>query len=289
MSLPAARLEVTKLAAHYGRVRVLRDVDLHVDEGEIVALVGANGAGKSTLLRCLAGLHQGWTGRALLGRQELAGLPAHRLAALGISLVPEGRELFAGLSVADNLRVGLYSCVDPDAAEGRDRVSEVLALFPMLRDHLTRPAGSLSGGQQQMLALARALVRRPSLLLLDEPSLGLAPLVVADIFAVLGELRGKGVAVLVAEQNARAALGIANRAYVMENGRITRTAKAADLLADEEVGRHYLGSDVELQAPSEPKSLPDLVGVPLLSPEDRQGGAFRRRGGHDDEASDEFR
>ncbi|MGH9094467.1 MAG: ABC transporter ATP-binding protein, partial [Acidimicrobiales bacterium] len=155
MNGPLPRLKVVGLAAGYGRVRVLREVDLHVDEGEIVALVGANGAGKSTLLRCLAGLHPGWTGRSLLDGRDITRQPAHRLAASGVSLVPEGRELFAGLSVADNLRMGLYRCADPDSDDGRHRIREVLELFPALGEHLDRRAGTLSGGQQQMLALAR--------------------------------------------------------------------------------------------------------------------------------------
>lgn len=233
-------LQITSLSARYGRTTVLRNIDMQLSQGTVVALIGANGMGKSTLLRSVAGLHRSATGSVTLDGSEILGRPAHRIAALGLGLVPEGRHLFAELTVQENLQMGLHG-QNCNAAEAKDRIAGVLEQFPILGDFSERTAGALSGGQQQMLAIGRALVRNPSVLLLDEPSLGLAPLLVAQILQTARALAERGVAVLLAEQNAAAALRVADTGAVMENGRITRLAPARELLEDEDVSRHYLG------------------------------------------------
>lgn len=234
-------LVVKELNARYGSVTVLRDVGLEVGAGQVVALVGANGVGKSTMLKSIAGLHRSATGSVLLEGKQILGQPPHRIASLGLGLVPEGRHLFGELSVMENLRMGLHG-LGCSANEARSRVQEVFELFPVLRDFSERHAGLLSGGQQQMLAIGRALVRKPKVLLLDEPSLGLAPLLVHQILDTVKALATQGVAVLLSEQNATAALRVADIGVVMENGRVARVDAASDLLADEEVSRHYLGT-----------------------------------------------
>jgi branched-chain amino acid transport system ATP-binding protein len=234
-------LVVTELNARYGAVTVLREVGLEVSAGQVVALIGANGVGKSTLLNSIAGLHRSATGSVLLDGKQLLGVPAHRIASMGLGLVPEGRHLFGELSVLDNLRMGLRG-LGCSASEQQVRIQEVFELFPVLRDFSERHAGLLSGGQQQMLAIGRALVRKPKVLLLDEPSLGLAPLLVQQILDTVKVLAAQGVAVLLAEQNATAALRLADIGVVMENGRVSRVDAAWNLLADEEVSRHYLGT-----------------------------------------------
>ena len=233
-------LEVAGLSSAYGPVRAIHQADLTVQAGELVAMVGGNGAGKTTLLHTLSGLHPASGGAIRFAGQDITRWPAHRIVAAGICQVPEGRQVFAPLSVADNLKLGAYR-QRRDPAWVRQTMDHVYALFPILAERRQQLAGSLSGGQQQMLAIGRALLGRPRLLLLDEPSMGLAPLLVEEIFRVIVELNAQGVAILLVEQNARAALAIARRGYILETGRISKTAPAADLLADDAVRRAYLG------------------------------------------------
>ena len=233
-------LEVRGLRGRYGPVEVLHGLDLEVAAGELVALVGANGAGKTTLLHLLSGLLRPSGGSIRFAGQDLGRLPPHRIVAAGLCQVPEGRQVFAPLSVADNLRLGGYA-QRQDPAWLATQEARIYELFPILAERRHQLAGTLSGGQQQMLALGRALLGRPRLLLLDEPSMGLAPLLVAEIFRVIGELNRQGVTILLVEQNARAALGLAHRGYVLETGRVVLAAPAATLLADAGIQRAYLG------------------------------------------------
>jgi len=236
-------LKIRNLHAYYGSVLALSGVTCHVREGEVVALIGANGAGKSTLLNSICGLVRTQGEVKFLGK-NIRGLAPEDIVALGISQVPEGRQLFAPMTVAENLELGAYLRFrrgsKKDIAED---LEHVYSLFPRLKERLAQKAGTLSGGEQQMLAIARALMARPKLLLLDEPSLGLAPIVVEDILATLARLRDEGMTVLLVEQNARAALKIADRAYVLETGRIILSGAAEDLLQDRQVTRAYLGRD----------------------------------------------
>lgn len=231
-------LEVTHLASHYGRIQALDDISLSVGEGELVALVGANGAGKTTLLRCLSGVQPISGGRIRFDGADISRMAPEKRVALGIAQVPEGRQVFGPLSVADNLRLGAYLRRDRRIDDDLDRL---YALFPVLFKKRELPAGTLSGGQQQMLAIARALMSRPRLLLLDEPSMGLAPLLVAEIFAVIAGLRGNGVTIFLVEQNAHAALGLADRGYVLETGSVVMSDSGSVLLADDRVKAAYLG------------------------------------------------
>jgi branched-chain amino acid transport system ATP-binding protein len=235
-------LEVSGLRAGYGAVGVLHDLSLRVQAGEIATIVGANGAGKTTLLKTLAGLLRPWAGRITLGGVEVGGLASHRVARRGLVLVPEGRGIFGDQTVRDNLLLGALARSDARdaAAVGRD-LDEALALFPVLRERLHGLAGGLSGGQQQMLALARGLMARPRVLLLDEPSLGLSPILVRQIFAVIGRLRGTGLGILLVEQMAGQALALADRAYVLERGRITLEGTAAEVRENPAVIQAYLG------------------------------------------------
>jgi branched-chain amino acid transport system ATP-binding protein len=233
-------LEVAGLSSYYGPVRAIHQANLSVHTGELVAIVGGNGAGKTTLLHTLSGLHPATGGRICFAGQDITRWPPHRIVAAGVCQAPEGRQVFAPLSVEDNLRLGAYR-QHRDQQWVRQELEHVYALFPMLAERRQQLAGTLSGGQQQMLAIGRALLGRPRLLLLDEPSMGLAPLLVEEIFRVIVELNGRGVTILLVEQNARAALAIAGRGYILETGRIAKTAPAAELLADDGVRRAYLG------------------------------------------------
>ncbi len=258
-------LVVSGLRAGYGAVTVLRDISLEVTAGRIVTLVGPNGAGKSTLLRCLSGLHRPWKGSVRLDGAEVAGLPAHRVARMGLALVPEGRQLFSDLTVEENLRMGLHGCVPRGQHEEiARRLGQVYDLFPVLREFARRRAGALSGGQQQMLAIGRALVREPKVLMLDEPSLGLAPKLVSEIFDRLEDLRAIGTAVLLVEQNAAAALRVADQGCVMDTGQLSPPRPAAELLADEHVGRAYLGAGASAIDRAPASNVPDLMGRPLF-------------------------
>jgi branched-chain amino acid transport system ATP-binding protein len=233
-------LEVAGVDAHYGDLQALWAASLSVVEGEVVTLIGPNGAGKTTLLRAIAGLHRPSGGAIRLRGERIDMLPAHRIVEAGVVLVPEGRRLFGGMTVLENLEMGAFSS---RARAGRfHSMGSVFEIFPLLAERRAQKAATLSGGQQQMLAVGRALMGRPELLLLDEPSLGLAPLVVEIIFGVLRQINQQGVAVLLVEQNARMALELASRAYVLEQGRIVLHGGGTELLADRRVQEAYLGT-----------------------------------------------
>ena len=231
-------LSVEGLRSRYGRIEVLHGVDLEVGSGEIVTVVGANGAGKTTLLRCISGVQPASGGAIIFRGEALKAIPAHRRVGLGLSQSPEGRLIFTNLTVEENLRLGAYLFADERVE--RD-MEDAFAMFPILKEKRNLPAGGLSGGQQQMLAIGRALMARPACLLLDEPSMGLAPILVAQIFDVVKNLKSLGVTVLLVEQNAYAALRIADRGYVMETGRIGISGTAEELIADPRIREAYLG------------------------------------------------
>jgi len=233
-------LSISDLSTSYGPVDVLHRVSLNIKAGELVAIVGANGAGKTTLLRTLTGLHRCKSGKVAFAGTDITNQAAHKIVRSGICHVPEGRQVFAPLSVDDNLRLGGYALRhESDWVESE--LERIYGLFPILKEKHRQEAGTLSGGQQQMLAIGRALLGRPRLLLLDEPSMGLAPLLVEEIFRIVQELNAKGVTILLVEQNARMALGVADRGYVLETGRIITSAPARELLNDEAVRKAYLG------------------------------------------------
>jgi branched-chain amino acid transport system ATP-binding protein len=235
-------LKIRNLVAGYGRIQVLKGISLHVGEGEIVTLIGANGAGKTALINAVSGLLRAEEGEILLGGAPIQGLPPERVVRAGVSQVPEGRLVFGPLSVEDNLRLGAWlRHRSRDRAGIESALAGVYQTFPLLRDKARQAAGTLSGGEQQMLAVGRALMAEPRLLLLDEPSLGLAPLVTAEIFRIIARLREKGVTILLVEQNARVALALADRGYVMETGTIVLSDRADRLLMNREVQRAYLG------------------------------------------------
>jgi branched-chain amino acid transport system ATP-binding protein len=233
-------LEVVDLTSGYGRIEVLKGVSLEVRQGEVVALIGSNGAGKTTLLRALSGVQPVSGGEIRFLGDRIERAPSHRRVARGILQSPEGRQVFGPLSVADNLSLGAYLRRDSGVEADRERIYE---MFPILREKHALPAAGLSGGQQQMLAIGRALMGKPKLLLLDEPSLGLSPLLVDQILAAIVALRAEGITVLLVEQNAAAALEIADRGYVIETGRIVHTGQAQALLSDPKVKSAYLGYD----------------------------------------------
>ena len=234
-----AVLATNQLTAGYGAAPVLREVDVTVDPGETVAILGANGAGKSTMMRAIAGLHRPVEGSVILENRDIGRIPAHAIAAAGLALVPEGRQVFAGLSVRDNILLGAFTRSDVDAEA---EIEALLGRFPRLRDRIGAPAGVLSGGEQQMLAVARGLIARPRILLLDEPSLGLAPAMVRELYDALADLRDEGVTILLVDQMATLALAVADRAYVLEGGQVVKKGSAADLSRDEDVERAYLGA-----------------------------------------------
>ena len=240
-------LELRGIAAGYGRAAVLEGVEIEVKAGEIVALIGANGAGKSTLMKTVSGLVPVRAGEIRFDGRRIDALSSAKRVALGISHVPEGRQIFAGLSVEQNLRLGGYADASGVSAE---RLRRICAPFPMLLERLAEPAANLSGGQQQMLAICRGLMGNPRLLMLDEPSLGLSPLLVGEIFRVIAELRAQNLAILLSEQNARQSLAIADRGYVIETGRIVLAGAAADLFANPELAEKYFGVGVSVDAAS---------------------------------------
>jgi branched-chain amino acid transport system ATP-binding protein len=231
-------LDVRNLHGLYGRIEVLKGISLTITKGEIVALIGANGAGKTTLLRALSGVHPTAGGSVYFDGTEITGAPAHQRVRLGIAQVPEGRQVFAPLSVLDNLSLGAYVHKQADMQADLDRV---LALFPVLKEKLQLAAGTLSGGQQQMLALGRALMARPSLLLLDEPSMGLAPVIVEEVFRIIKDLRVSGTTIFLVEQNAHMALKVSDRAYVIESGKIVMSGSSQSIRDDAQVQKAYLG------------------------------------------------
>jgi len=239
-------LKVTNLNTFYGQVHALKNVSLHLNQGEIVTLIGANGAGKTTMLNSLSALIPPKSGEIFLNGVLIGSLAPDRIVDLGISQVPEGRQVFKPLSVEDNLELGAYLRYRKREGRGaiKSGLDEVYALFPRLFERRKQLAGTLSGGEQQMLAIGRALMARPKILLLDEPSMGLAPLIVQEIFAIIGKLRReKGTSILLVEQNAKAALKMADRGYVMETGKVILEGMAAELLENKEVQRAYLGKE----------------------------------------------
>jgi branched-chain amino acid transport system ATP-binding protein len=234
-----ALLELKGVDALYGRVRALRGVTINVDQGEVVALLGSNGAGKTTTLRTISGLMHPPAGTISFNGKEITRMPAHDIVGLGICQSPEGRRLFPRMQVIDNLRMGAFLRNDKDGIQkDMDRVYE---LFPRLKERTTQLAGTLSGGEQQMLAIGRALMSKPKLLMLDEPSLGLAPILVETIFQIVREINAQGIPILLVEQNATKALEVAHRAYVLETGTIVKSGSGKELLSSPDVQRAYLG------------------------------------------------
>jgi len=235
-----AMLEINGIETFYGRVRALADVSLSVDKGEIVALIGSNGAGKTTTLRTISGLLGPASGTIMFEGQDITTVPASRRVAMGICHVPEGRRLFPRMTVQDNLTLGSYSRRDGSATVQQDR-ERVFELFPRLKERQSQIAGTLSGGEQQMLAIGRAMMSRPRVLMMDEPSLGLAPILVETIFQIVAEINQQGTPILLVEQNAHKALEVAHRGYVLETGSIVKTGSGQELLQSEDVAKAYLG------------------------------------------------
>ena len=233
------KLEIRDLHVSYGGIRALKGIDLTVEEGQIVTLIGANGAGKSTTLRAISGLQKPQSGSILYGGEELVGLPAKEIVRRGIIHVPEGRRVFPDMTVAENLKIGAFLRKDKDGIASD--MDYVYSLFPRLKERSWQPAGTLSGGEQQMLAVGRALMSRPKVLMMHEPSLGLAPLIVKDIFSIIRRVNADGITVLLIEQNANAALRIADYGYVLETGVIALTGTGEELLRNESVREAYLG------------------------------------------------
>lgn len=234
-------LEVKGLNAYYGAIHAVKGVSISVEDGQIVSIIGANGAGKTTLLRSLSGLMVS-EGRIMYDGRDISGLTAGEIVGLGICQVPEGRQIFAHLAVIDNLKLGAYLLFKRGKGrEADEQLERVFTIFPILKERLTQIAGTLSGGEQQMLAIGRALMSKPRLLLLDEPSMGLAPLVVREIFRVIRELHERGTTILLVEQNARIALRIASYGYVLETGEVVLEGATGDLLENQDVKRAYLG------------------------------------------------
>ncbi|MEY3892176.1 MAG: ABC transporter ATP-binding protein [Burkholderiaceae bacterium] len=245
----APLLEVRNLKLSYGGITAVKGIDFYINSGELVTLIGANGAGKTTTLKVIAGLLKPSSGSIHFLGSAIGGQPAYELAALGVGLVPEGRGVFARMTILENLQMGAYVRQGSHSAKSIDRDLEVvLETFPRLRERLSQLAGTLSGGEQQMVAIARAMMARPKLLLLDEPSMGLAPLMVETIFGVIQNLNQHGMTILLVEQNARLALSMADRAYVLESGVITLSGTANELLNDDRVREAYLGVDVKTSA-----------------------------------------
>jgi branched-chain amino acid transport system ATP-binding protein len=227
----------------YDNIRALHNVSFSVEKGEIVSLIGANGAGKSTILKTISGVLQPRSGRILLEGRNLVGVPQHRIVRMGISLVPEGRGIFANMNVRENLEMGAF--IRDSREEMAKGVGDVFALFPRLKERASQPAGTLSGGEQQMLAIGRAMVARSALVLMDEPSMGLSPLLVREIFRLIREINQAGTTILLVEQNAYMALSVAHRAYVLETGAITLSGNATELRNDPKVRAAYLGDVTE--------------------------------------------
>jgi branched-chain amino acid transport system ATP-binding protein len=235
-------LQIRNLDTFYGQAQALKNISLHVNRGEIVTLIGANGAGKTTLLNSIAGVLKPRSGEIVFEGDEITGLASEKIVSRGVSLVPEGRQVFAPMTVLDNLLLGAYLRFGRGEREKIERdLKTIWDVFPILEERKNSYAGTLSGGEQQMLALSRALMSQPRLLLLDEPSMGLAPLMVKEIFRIIAELPRRGTTILLVEQNARAAFGIAGRGYVMETGRIVLQGLIEDLLNNQEIKRAYLG------------------------------------------------
>jgi len=233
-------LELRDIHVHYGKIEALKGISLHVDEGEIVSLIGANGAGKTTTLKTVSGVRAVSHGQVLFNGEDITKTAGHKRVRLGICQAPEGRGIFIGMTVEENILMGAYA----RRGDVSDELGEVYELFPRLKERRSQVAGTLSGGEQQMLAIGRALLAKPQVMLLDEPSMGLAPKLVQQIFEIIGKINQRGTTILLVEQNASQALQIAHRAYVLETGSILKTAPAAELLDDPDVRAAYLGGDV---------------------------------------------
>jgi branched-chain amino acid transport system ATP-binding protein len=236
-------LEVEGLCVNYGRIEAIRDISFAVPEGSVVTLIGANGAGKTTTMKTISGLRPVRAGRILFDGKDISSVPAHDRVPLGITQAPEGRGVFPGMTVLENLEMGAYTRKDRKATAKVD-LERIFGLFPRLEERIAQPAGTMSGGEQQMLAIGRALMGRPKLLLLDEPSMGLAPKLIAQIFAIIREIHSQGMTILLVEQNAMQALRAADHAYILETGEIVRQGTGAELGLDESVRAAYLGGDV---------------------------------------------
>ncbi len=232
-------LQVQDIHTYYGHIHALKGVSIEVQQGEIVTLIGSNGAGKSTTLKTISGLLHPRQGQVVLNGQSLSGIPAHKVASMGVAQSPEGRRVFPRMTVLENLEMGAFARGKADPND----LARVFDLFPRLKERATQKAGTMSGGEQQMLAIGRALMAHPSLLLLDEPSMGLSPILVEQIFAIVKEINTQGTTVLLVEQNALMALGIANRGYVLQTGHIVLTDSASALLRNETVRKAYLGEE----------------------------------------------
>jgi branched-chain amino acid transport system ATP-binding protein len=235
------RLEIKDLHVHYGKIEAIKGISVTVNEGEIVTLIGANGAGKTTMLKTISGLRPVSSGQIIFNGEDISKMPAHKRADLGLSQAPEGRGIFVGMSVLENLEMGKYNRKNRKV-EMKEDLDKVFHLFPRLEERISQVGGTLSGGEQQMLAIGRALMARPKVLLLDEPSMGLAPLMIANIFNIITEINKTGTTILLVEQNAQQALQRAHRAYVLEVGHVVKEAKASDLLNDPAVRAAYLGT-----------------------------------------------
>ena len=231
-------LQFDKVHTHYGAIEALHGVSLNVEKGEIVTLIGANGAGKTTLLMTLCGRPRASSGRVIFEGQDITSLPTHEIMRRGLAISPEGRRVFPSLTVLENLKMGAFFATNEAIEQG---IEYVFGLFPRLKERAAQRAGTMSGGEQQMLAIGRALMSKPRLLLLDEPTLGLAPLVIAQIFEIIRTIRESGVTVFLVEQNANKALGVADRGYVLENGHVVMSDTGANLLANSDVRKAYLG------------------------------------------------
>jgi branched-chain amino acid transport system ATP-binding protein len=240
-----ALLEVDGLEVTYGKIRAVKGVSFSVEAGTLVTLIGANGAGKTTTLRTLSGLVAPSAGTVVFDGQRLDGVPAHEIVERGVAHVPEGRRVFPRMTVAENLELGAFSRTGRAATPGEMRadMERIFSLFPVLAERRSQAAGTLSGGEQQMLAIGRALMSRPRLLMLDEPSMGLSPIMMSTIFTTLAELKAEGTTILLVEQNAQAALALADHAYVVETGSVVLEGSASDLAASEQVRKAYLGED----------------------------------------------
>lgn len=234
-----ALLEIKDIHVYYGVIQALKGISFEVNQGEVVALIGANGAGKTTTLHTITGLLKAKSGHILFNGKEISKIPAHKIVSMGMAHVPEGRRVFANMTVLQNLKMGAFTRKDKDGIE--ETIQKVYHHFPRLEERKNQPAGTLSGGEQQMLAMGRALMSKPSIILMDEPSMGLSPIFVNEIFKIIQEVSAAGVTVLLVEQNAKKALSIADRAYVLETGNIVLEGKASELLNDESIKKAYLG------------------------------------------------
>ena len=234
-----ALLEVKDIQVYYGMIQALKGISFEVNQGEVVALIGANGAGKTTTLHTITGLLRAKSGQILFNGKEISKVPAHKIVTMGMAHVPEGRRVFANMTVLQNLKMGAYT--RSDKGEIEESIQKVYQHFPRLKERQNQISGTLSGGEQQMLAMGRALMSKPNIILMDEPSMGLSPIFVNEIFEIIKEVNQDGTTVLLVEQNAKKALSIADRAYVLETGKVTLEGAASDLLHDESVQKAYLG------------------------------------------------